>query len=123
MNKKENDSSLQLSLISRWIIAFFSVLFGLIMILWAQDQETWKLIPGVFCFVIAGACILPQPIKGWCGNIVAIVVVGLAIGFFYADHQDPQLDNSPIRFAIVFGLPALAYLANKYGRLLRGNQP
>ena len=106
----------------RWVLAFFSILFGFIMILWAQGQETWKLMPGVFCFLIAGACILPQPVKGWCGSVVAIGVVFLAVWFFYIDYKDPQPGSSPLRFGLVFGVPALLYLLNKYASLFRNKE-
>jgi len=122
MSELDTNSEIITSPALRWVLAIFSVLFGLIMIFWAQGQETWKLIPGVFCFFIAGLCVLPQPIKGWCGNVVAIVVVYLALWFFYVDYKDPQPENSPIRFGLVFGLPALLYLVNKYGYLLRGKE-
>ena len=105
-----------LSSVSRWVLAFFSVLFGLIMVLWALGQEPWKLLPAAFCFVIAGACVLPQPIKGWCGTILAGTIICLAVSFFYASYQDPHPGSSPLGFALGFGLPALAYLVNKYGR-------
>lgn len=122
MNEEVKENELSLSPVSRRIVACVSVLFGLMMLLWAQGQEAWKFTPALFCFIIAGACVLPQPIKGWCGNIIAVVIIALAMGFFYADHLDPQPDHSPVRFALVFGLPAIAYLVNKYGRLFSSKQ-
>ena len=109
----------EMSLGARITIAVFSLLFGAIMLLWAQGQESWKLVPAIFCFIIAGACILPQPIKGWCGNIVAIVVIVWAVTFLYLDFVDPKPDQEPMMFASLFGLPALVYLVNKYAKLFQ----
>ena len=109
----------EMSLDARITIAVFSLFFGAIMLFVALGQESWKLVPGIFCFIIAGACILPQPIKGWCGNIVAIVVIVWAVTFFYLDFVDPNPNHEPRMFASLFGLPALAYLVNKYAKLFQ----
>ncbi|OZG72660.1 hypothetical protein BTA51_14115 [Hahella sp. CCB-MM4] len=75
---QEKENGTDLNPVSRWILAIFSILFGLVMLLWAQGQEAWKVIPAIFCFIIAGVCILPQPIKGWRGNIIG----------YYKEHSE-----------------------------------
>jgi hypothetical protein len=111
-------NALGLSAVSRWVIAVFSLLFGIIMFAWAQGQELWKYSPAIFCFIIAAACVLPQPLRALCGDVVAVCVILLTIWFFYAMAIDPDPGAEPIRFATTFGLPAFAYLAYRYGKCL-----
>ena len=110
--KQEN--ALGLGFASRVIIAVFAFLFGLMTLPHAIAPQNnigvlnW-LFP-LFCFLITGACVLPQRIRGFCGDLIAVLVIAMAIWFFFVAGPE----DNPIMFAITFGGAAMAYLVARY---------
>ena len=111
--KKSNEISLGRG--SRITIAIFSFLFALMMLPMAVNEKTiLHATPSLFCVLIVGACVLPLKIRGYCGDIIAITVIGLAVWFFWVWYKNPQPGDNPFRFAALFGGLAVAYLVKRY---------
>jgi hypothetical protein len=98
----------------RIALAASSLLFGLMLLLWASDQrELWKYAPAMFCFAIFGAIVLPSKLSRWCGYGIALAVLALciqiAIGQFDGGSLEYLLGIGKI--LLTFGVPALIFLA------------
>jgi len=105
--------------VSKIIIAFFSLLFALMMLPMAFDPVKPELglmnfAPSAFCFLIVGACIFPAKIRGYLGDLIALIIIGFSIWFFVVWYLDPQPDQNPFKFSAIFGGLSMAYLANRY---------
>ncbi len=117
MGDREVQPELKLGRGSQIVIGLFSLLFMGMFLLWASTAEGGFLLrysPAVFCGVVAGACILPQPLKGYCGDLIAVVAILLAVWFLLTSLPNPEPGESPIKFALVFGGISLVYLVRRY---------
>ena len=98
----------------RIALAVSSLLFGLILLLWASDQrEIWKFAPALFCFAIFGAIVLPPRFSRWCGYGLSLAIVALCIQMAVAKFDGGSLDDvlGMGHIFVTFGLPALVFLA------------
>ncbi|MBV1875221.1 MAG: hypothetical protein KUG50_01200 [Cycloclasticus sp.] len=125
---ESTENVLKLGKGSKITIAVFSFIFGLMMLPMAFDPPRPELgwvntMPSAFCFLIVGACILPDKVRGYCGDLIAGTVIGLAIWFFIVWYQDPQPDQNPFKFALVFGGISVVYLAKRYGKFILSKYP
>jgi hypothetical protein len=112
MEKNVEPEQRAFSPMARWILAIFSLLFGLIMLLWASGSDNdFRYLPSAFCFAIFGASVLPKPIAVWCGRFIAVVVLIGCTWFIYLGVTDPNKDliNS-LRVFGIYGVPALFFL-------------
>ena len=98
----------------RIALAASSLLFGMMLLLWASDQgELWKYAPAMFCFAIFGAILLPPKLSRWCGYGIALAILVLCI-----QVAIDKFDGGSVAYVIgigkilvTFGLPALVFLA------------
>ncbi len=98
---------------ARVTLAVFSLLFGLIMTLWASDQgELWKYSPALFCFAIFGAIVLPERVALWCGYSIAFVVLVLSVQLVINGFKGWSISYvvRAARLLFMYGLPALVFL-------------
>ena len=114
LKMESKKKEIEFSLGSRIIIGLFALFLGIILWLrYSLDYENiYQLYGSIFGFVIAGAVLLPKPINRIFGFIVALGILVLATWFYYENHQNPYPKNSPLRFALVFGIPSLLYILN-----------
>jgi hypothetical protein len=95
-------------------LAISSLLFGLMLLLWASDQgELWKYAPAMFCFAIFGAVVFPPRLSRWCGYAIAFAVLMLCIQVAFDKFDGGSLDYvlGIGHIFVTFGLPALIFLA------------
>ena len=117
MEEREKQEELKLGKGSQIVIGLFSLLFMAMFLLWASTapgEGLFNYTPAIFCGFVAGACLLPQPIKGYCGDIIAFVVILIVIWFMYVALPNPEPGADPIMFALIFGGTATAYLTRRY---------
>ena len=98
----------------RIALAISSLLFGLMLLLWASDQgELWKYAPAMFCFAIFGAITLPPVLSRLCGYAIALAVFGLCIQIALDKFDGGSLDYflGIGHILVTFGIPALVFLA------------
>ena len=103
---------------SQVALGIFAVLFSLIMFAWASTapgDPYFTNLPGLFCLLVAGACLLPRRYRGYCGDLVAFLVIGIAIWFLVTSPWW-QPGSSPLAFAWVYGGLSVAYLVRRYAR-------
>ena len=92
-------------------LAFFSILSGLMLSLWASDQtELWNWFPAFFCFAIAGTVVLPRKLAIACGYVVALTICLLNIWLIQLWLSGKEPMASVLRFTLAFGMPAVAFL-------------
>lgn len=95
----------------RLTVGFFALLSGLIMFLWAtQEDELWKYLPAAFCFCVAGAVLLPRKLALACGYVIATSVLAWSAWVVYLGVTTGENLWKTLRFAEEFGLPAAAFL-------------
>jgi len=95
-------------------LAVSSLLFGLMLLLWASDQgELWKYAPAMFCFAIFGAIVFPPKLSRWCGYGIALAILVLCI-----QVAIDKFDGGSVEYVIgigkillTFGFPAVVFLA------------
>lgn len=117
MGNREEQEELKLGRGAQIVIGLFSLLFMVMFLLWASTAEGGLLLrysPAMFCGVISGACILPHPIKGYCGDLIASSVILMAIWFLVTALPNPEPGQNPIKFALLFGGISVGYLARRY---------
>lgn len=98
----------------RIALAASSLLFGLMLLLWASDQrELWKYAPAMFCFAIFGAIVLPPNLARWCGYGIAFAILVLCIQVAVDTFDGGSLEYliGIGKILLTFGLPALVFLA------------
>ncbi|GJM12655.1 MAG: hypothetical protein DHS20C12_10580 [Pseudohongiella sp.] len=118
-------------LLSKWAkvtIGVFSFIFGLIFLPTAIDPVNpdlglFNFAPLVFCLLLTGACLLPEQARGYCGDLVAVSVLFIAIWFMSNSYLDPEPGDDPAGFAVVFGGGALSYLYYRYKKYLLKKAP
>ena len=98
----------------RFALAITSLLFGLMLLLWASDQgELWKYAPATFCFAVFGAIVFPPGLSRLCGYLISLAVLALCI-----QVAIDEFDGGSLRYFLdighilsTFGIPALVFLA------------
>jgi hypothetical protein len=103
---------------SQIAIGLFALLFAFIMFTWASTAPGnfyFNRLPGAFCILIAGACLLPRRLRGYCGDFIACLVIAIAI-WFLATSPWWESGKNPIAFAWVYGGLSIAYLLKRYTR-------
>lgn len=103
---------------SQIALGIFALLFAFIMFAWASTApgNTYvKGLPGLFCLLVAGACLLPRKFRGYCGDLIAALVLGIAVWFLVTSSWWEPGEN-PIAFAWVYGGLSVAYLVKRHGR-------
>lgn len=98
---------------ARVALAAFSALFGLMLLLWASDQqEIWNYAPSMFCFAIFGAIVLPSPLEKLCGYAISFVVLTacLLVILDGAENWTWRYAFDAAHIYLTFGAPALAFL-------------
>ncbi len=123
MDKPEKKSVLKLGKGSRITLAIFSFLFALMCLPMAFDPPKPELgiinvLPSVFCLLVVGACILPRKWRGYCGDLISLSVITLAIWFIIVAYPNPEPGEDPLRFAATFGAFAVLHLWYRYGKPL-----
>ena len=116
-----------LGLIPRLILAFFSFLLALPMLLIASnpDAPIFYLGIGAFCALIGFSCITKGRVRQFLGSTIGLIVFLLAVWYLVSqlsfDRSLPLSKNEPsllnaILFFFVFGLPGAAYsLSVRFG--------
>jgi membrane-bound ClpP family serine protease len=110
-----------LSVVSRSILAFFSLLFGIVMCLTAPDngKAIYFYAFGALCFVIGLACITTGRLRQFFGSVIGTGLVILSAWFVFSQIAsghvmsrgpgDPSLVGSML-FSLAFGLPGFRYV-------------
>lgn len=104
---------------SQIVLGIVALLFALIMFAWASTapgNTYFKQLPGLFCLLVAGACLLPRRFRGHCGDLIACSVIGIAVWFLVTSPWW-QPGKNPLAFAWLYGGAAVAYLLKRYTRL------
>ena len=103
---------------SQIVLGIVALFFTLIMFAWASiapGNPYFKSLPGLFCLLVAGACLLPRRFRGYCGDLIAFSVIGIAVWFLVTSPWW-QPDKKPVAFAWVYGGTSVAYLVKRYAR-------
>ena len=98
----------------RIALAISSLLFGLMLLLWASDQgELWKYAPAMFCFAIFGAIAFPPGLSRLCGYAIALAVLALCIQIALDEFDGGSWEYllGIGHILLTFGIPALVFLA------------
>lgn len=116
-----------MSLTFRIILAAFSLLFGLMLALWASgDEGSWfRWLPAAFCFAIAVTCIARGRLAHFFGGLIALSVICAGLAYLVemwlagptstGRKSDPSLINA-VLFCVAFGGVAARYLwATRFG--------
>ncbi len=123
LDKVSGKGDFGLSRGSQIALGVVSLLFALIMFAWASTapgDAFFNRLPGLFCLLVACSCLLPGRFRGYAGDLIALVVLGIAV-WFLATSPWWGSDADPLKFASVYGGLSLAYLIKRYMRL-RGNK-
>jgi hypothetical protein len=103
---------------SQIALGLVALLFALIMFAWASSapgNPYFSKLPGMFCLLVAGASLLPRRFRGYCGDLIAILVLALAVWFLVTSPWWEPGQN-PLAFAWVYGGLSVAYLVKRYAR-------
>jgi len=109
---------------SQIAIGIFALLFALMMFAWASTapgNPYFKGLPGLFFLLVAGACLLPPRYRGYCGDLIAVLILGIAVWFLVTSPWWTP-DYNPLAFAWVYGGLSVAYLVKRYKRLARRSE-
>jgi len=101
---------------SQIAIGVFALLFAFVMFAWASTAPGnfyFNRLPGVFCILVASACLLPRRLRGYVGDSIACLVIAFAI-WFLATSPWWQSGKNPIAFAWLYGGLSVAYLLKRY---------
>ena len=98
---------------ARWALGTFATALALVLVLWASTQtERWKFALPLVFFAIAGANVLPIRAARWCGKLVAITLAMLSGYALVSSLAGTTTDiMKAIAICLMFGLPAVLYLA------------
>jgi hypothetical protein len=101
---------------SQIAVGMIAFLFALIMFAWASTapgNPYFNNLPGLFCVLVSGACLPPRRYRGYCGDLIAVLVLGIAVWFLVTSPWwEPG--RSPLAFAWVYGGLSVAYLVKRY---------
>ena len=103
---------------SQIALGLVAVLFALIMYAWASTapgNPYFNSLPALFCILVAGACLLPPRLRSYCGDLIAVSVLSLAVWLLVTSPWW-QPGKNPIAFAWVYGGISVAYLVKRHGR-------
>jgi hypothetical protein len=103
---------------SQIALGIMALLFTFIMFAWASTtpgNPYFNKLPGLFCVLVTGACLLPRRYRGYCGDLIAILVLGIAVWFLVTSPWWKP-GRSPLAFAWVYGGLSVAYLVKRYAR-------
>lgn len=112
---------------ARFVLAAFSLLFGLMLLLWASDQrEAWKFAPALFCLAVFGALISPRRASRLFGRVVAFAVLATIVLVLIDGYKELSLTfiGQALGIVTIFGIPAFMFLVR--GQLpfnFQGTQP
>jgi hypothetical protein len=101
---------------SQIVLGVVALLFALVMFGWASTAPGnvyFNKLPGGFCLLLAGACLLPRKYRGYCGDLIACLVIAMAVWFLVTSPWW-QPGKNPIAFAWVYGGFSVAYLVKRY---------
>jgi len=116
----EEEISKRLSPVARFILGFFSGLFGIGMILAAPPTETAIFFHafGVLCLLICAASITRGRVRQFVGSLIGCTLFGLSAWYLYSQLMDstflsdrrsePSVIGS-ISFFLAFGIPGVTY--------------
>lgn len=120
-NRAEKTISAGLSPTARYILAFFSALFGVIMVMGAQlvDRPAFYYLFATYCFLIAVTCLVKGRLRQFLGSCIGLSLFVIACAYVVneavigqlvsTDRATPSVLNA-IGFASVFGIPGLVYV-------------
>lgn len=118
LNNVTGQGDFGLSRGSQITLGIFALLFALIMFAWASTapgNAYFNKLPGLFCMLVGGACLLPGRYRGYCGDLIAVAVLGIAVWLLVTSPWwEPG--KSPLAFAWVYGGLSVAYLIKRYAR-------
>ena len=103
---------------SQIALGMVALLFALIMFAWASTapgSPYFNVLPGLFCLLVAGASLLPGKYRGYCGDLIGVLVLGMAVWFLVTSPWWEPSQN-PLAFAWVYGGLSVAYLVKRYAR-------
>jgi hypothetical protein len=106
---------------SQIALGVFALLFALVMFAWASTAPGnfyFNRLPGAFCLLVAGACLLPRKYRGYCGDLIACLVIAMAVWFLVTSPWW-QPGKNPIAFAWVYGGLSVTYLVKRYAHRLQ----
>jgi hypothetical protein len=116
-----------LSPFSRFVLGFFSALFGVVMVLVAPptDKAVFFYAFGIFCFLISVACITKDRVRQFVGSVIGSILLILSGWYFYSQltggpffserRSEPSVVNAWF-FFVAFGIPGAAYaIKTKFG--------
>jgi hypothetical protein len=118
LNNVTGQGDFGLSRGSQIALGAFALLFAIVMFAWASTapgNTYFNELPGIFCLLVAGACLLPRKYRGYCGDLIACLVIAMAVWFLVTSPWW-QPGKNPIAFAWVYGGFSVAYLVKRYAR-------
>ena len=123
----EEQISKGLSPFSRFILGFFSTLFGVVMVLIAPptDKAVFFYAFGIFCLLISAACVTKGRVRQFVGSVIGSILLLLSGWYLYSEITDgplftgrrsePSVVNA-LFFLVAFGIPGVAYaIKTKFG--------
>jgi hypothetical protein len=126
MSAKENHMEFKFGMASRIIVGVIGLLCALIFIAWASTAPNeWYInyLPAAFCFLVSGACFLPKRARGYCGDVISLCVITMAVWFLIVSLPNPEPDENPLKFAYIYGGVSLAYLVSRYKHVFSSKAP
>ena len=115
------------SALPKFLLVFFSGLFGIVMIIIAPPTEKAIFFYGfgVFCLAIAFACITKGKLQEFISSSIGLSIFLIGLWYLYTEissgliysgsRSEPSIINAII-FLIVFGFPGISYaLSAKFG--------
>ena len=116
-----------LSPFSRFVLGFFSGIFGVLMIVFPSPAEKaiYSNLFGGFCLLICFACIFKGKVRQFLGSCIGVCLFVIALGYLIHEliggklisgsRSEPSVVNA-IAFLIFFGIPGITYtLKVKFG--------
>jgi hypothetical protein len=116
-----------LSPFSRFVLGFFSALFGVVMVLAAPptDKAVFFYAFGIFCLLISVACVTKGRVRQLVGSVIGSILLILSGWYLYSQltggpffsvrRSEPSVVNAWF-FFVAFGIPGAAYaIKTKFG--------
>lgn len=117
--KLPEDSLFELSPKMRKIMAIFATVFAatsfpFTSVLGLSELLIKDFLMSSFCLIVVGACLSPEKIRGYFGDIIAVIIILFSIVSFVDWLRAPTLQRAPFALALVFGGVALYHLKMRY---------